>query len=35
MSEFTNPTREEIGDILKKYDKIAVVGLSDNPERTS
>lgn len=35
MSELTYPTREEIGEILKKYNKIAVVGLSDNPERTS
>jgi len=30
-----NPTREEIGEILKKSKHIAVVGLSDNPERTS
>lgn len=30
-----NPTREEIGQILKKAKRIAVVGLSDNPERTS
>ncbi|MCM3664137.1 CoA-binding protein [Mesobacillus subterraneus] len=30
-----NPSREEIGKILKKARKIAVVGLSDNPERTS
>ncbi|MEH7442107.1 CoA-binding protein [Bacillus sp. JJ1122] len=30
-----NPTREEIGKILKKAKTIAVVGLSDNPERTS
>lgn len=30
-----NPSREEIGKILKKAKKIAVVGLSDNPERTS
>ncbi|WP_028399887.1 CoA-binding protein [Ectobacillus panaciterrae] len=30
-----NPTREEIGQILKKSKTIAVVGLSDNPERTS
>jgi predicted CoA-binding protein len=30
-----NPTREEIGKILKKAKRIAVVGLSDNPERTS
>ncbi|MDQ0220474.1 CoA-binding protein [Peribacillus cavernae] len=30
-----NPSREEIGAILKKARRIAVVGLSDNPERTS
>ncbi|RFU68692.1 CoA-binding protein [Bacillus sp. V59.32b] len=30
-----NPSREEIGAILKKAKRIAVVGLSDNPERTS
>ncbi len=30
-----NPTREEIGQLLKKSKTIAVVGLSDNPERTS
>lgn len=30
-----NPTREEIGKILKKSKKIAVVGLSDKAERTS
>lgn len=30
-----NPSREEIGQILKKAKTIAVVGLSDNPERTS
>lgn len=29
------PSREEIGKILKKAKRIAVVGLSDNPERTS
>ncbi len=29
------PTREELGQILKKSKHIAVVGLSDNPERTS
>lgn len=29
------PSREEIGQILKKARKIAVVGLSDNPDRTS
>ena len=31
----TNPSRNEIGEILKKAKRIAVVGLSDNPERTS
>lgn len=30
-----NPSRQEIGEILKKAKKIAVVGLSDNPDRTS
>ena len=30
-----NPSREEIGKILKKAKRIAVVGLSDNPQRTS
>lgn len=30
-----NPSREEIGAMLKKAKRIAVVGLSDNPERTS
>ena len=29
------PSRDEIGKILKKAKRIAVVGLSDNPERTS
>jgi uncharacterized protein len=29
------PSREEIGAILKKAKRIAVVGLSDNPDRTS
>ncbi len=29
------PSREEIGQILKKSKRIAVVGLSDNPSRTS
>lgn len=33
--EIENPTREEMGQILKKAKRIAVVGLSDNPERTS
>ncbi|PYZ98194.1 CoA-binding protein [Alteribacter lacisalsi] len=30
-----NPDRDEIGKILKKAKRIAVVGLSDNPARTS
>jgi uncharacterized protein len=30
-----SPSREEIGKILKKAKRIAVVGLSDNPQRTS
>ncbi|PKG23268.1 CoA-binding protein [Niallia nealsonii] len=30
-----NPSRQEIGELLKKAKRIAVVGLSDNPERTS
>src|SRR3954463_15266910 len=30
-----NPSRKEIGTILKNAKRIAVVGLSDNPERTS
>lgn len=30
-----NPSREEIGKILKESKRIAVVGLSDNPQRTS
>lgn len=30
-----NPSLQEIGEILKKAKRIAVVGLSDNPERTS
>lgn len=30
-----NPAREEIGKILKNSKRIAVVGLSDNPQRTS
>ena len=30
-----NPGREEIGQILKAAKRIAVVGLSDNPQRTS
>ncbi|KON88578.1 CoA-binding protein [Sporosarcina globispora] len=30
-----NPSRNEIGVLLKKSKRIAVVGLSGNPERTS
>lgn len=30
-----NPSREEIGHILKTKKRIAVVGLSNNPNRTS
>lgn len=30
-----NPSLQEMGDILKKAKRIAVVGLSDKPERTS
>ncbi|RLQ96152.1 CoA-binding protein [Falsibacillus albus] len=30
-----NPTRDEIKTILKKAKRIAVIGLSDQPERTS
>ena len=30
-----NPSLEELGSILKKSKRIAVVGLSNNPERTS
>ena len=30
-----NPTRDEIREILKRAKRIAVVGLSDNPDRTS
>ncbi len=32
---FENPTRDEIAEILKTKKRIAVVGLSDNPMRTS
>ncbi len=32
---FQNPSREEIRDILNESQTIAVVGLSDNPERVS
>ncbi|MFD6208638.1 CoA-binding protein [Peribacillus sp. NPDC060253] len=30
-----NPSREEMGQMLKKSKRIAVVGLSNKPERTS
>jgi uncharacterized protein len=30
-----NPSRQEIGNILKRSKRIAVIGLSDNPARTS
>ncbi|MGM0750860.1 MAG: CoA-binding protein [Bacillota bacterium] len=30
-----NPSRQEIGNILKQSKRIAVIGLSDNPTRTS
>ncbi|WP_187330924.1 CoA-binding protein, partial [Lactiplantibacillus plantarum] len=30
-----NPSREEIREILQKAKRIAVVGLSNNPEKTS
>lgn len=30
-----NPTRSEMGDMLKKAKRIAVIGLSDKPDRTS
>lgn len=32
---FANPSEERIREILEKAGNIAVVGLSDNPERTS
>jgi predicted CoA-binding protein len=32
---FENPTREQIKGILEKSTTVAVVGLSDNPERVS
>ncbi|QZT35322.1 CoA-binding protein [Caldalkalibacillus thermarum TA2.A1] len=35
MLHHANVTREEIKEILTKYKRIAVVGLSDNPHRTS
>ncbi|MFS8652829.1 MAG: CoA-binding protein, partial [Caldibacillus sp.] len=30
-----NPTLQEMGEILRRAKRIAVVGLSDKPERTS
>ncbi|MBD3107326.1 CoA-binding protein [Bacillus sp. AGMB 02131] len=30
-----NPTREQLGELLKQAKRIAVVGLSDKPDRTS
>jgi predicted CoA-binding protein len=35
MMAFENPTREQIRDILQNSTTVAVVGLSDNPERVS
>lgn len=35
MSSFMNPPQEEIRQLLKDAQTIAVVGLSDNPERVS
>ncbi|RSL29821.1 CoA-binding protein [Salibacterium salarium] len=35
MSQITNPNQEKIAEILKASKTIAVVGLSDNPSRTS
>ncbi|MCL6637229.1 MAG: CoA-binding protein [Alicyclobacillus sp.] len=32
---FTNPSGPELGDILRRSKTIAVVGLSDNPDRDS
>ncbi|WP_138751729.1 CoA-binding protein [Paenibacillus sinopodophylli] len=32
---FQNPTREQIKEILERSTTVAVVGLSDNPERVS
>jgi predicted CoA-binding protein len=32
---FNNPSRERIKEILEETTNLAVVGLSDNPERTS
>jgi predicted CoA-binding protein len=35
MMTFVNPSREEIRTLLENAKNIAVVGLSDNPDRTS
>lgn len=35
MMAFENPTREQIKGILERSTTVAVVGLSDNPERVS
>ncbi|MFB5663114.1 CoA-binding protein [Alteribacillus sp. HJP-4] len=35
MTTIKNPSQEEIKDILNRSRRIAVVGLSNNPERTS
>ncbi|CAM3955143.1 CoA-binding protein [Paenibacillus alkaliterrae] len=35
MMAFENPAREQIRDILQNSTTVAVVGLSDNPERVS
>lgn len=32
---YTNPSKESMKDVLSRAKTIAVVGLSDNPERTS
>ncbi|KIL47848.1 CoA-binding protein [Jeotgalibacillus campisalis] len=31
----TNPSRDQIGELLNSSKRIAVIGLSDNPSRTS
>lgn len=35
LTTIENPSREEIGKILKRVKRIAVVGLSANPQKTS
>lgn len=35
MSSFQNPSRESIKELLQQSKRIAVVGLSDQPQRTS